>query len=158
MPAADEEIEALFHEGIEIEFLTTPVRFYGEGGKLSTMECIRMELGEPDASGRRRPLPVQGSEWNLPVDTVITALGQATDTSFVEALGVSLGKDETITVEPVTGTTNIEGVFAGGDVTTGPAYVVDAIAAGKRAARSISNHLRVKSIIADVTGGKAGKN
>jgi heterodisulfide reductase subunit A len=151
MPAADEEIEALLHEGIGIEFLTTPVRFYGENSKLSTMESIRMELGEPDASGRRRPIPIQGSEWSLPVDTVITALGQATETSFVNTLGVSLGKGETITVEPVTGTTNIEGIFAGGDVTTGPAYVVDAIAAGKRAARSISKYLRGESIIADST-------
>ncbi len=149
MPAADEEIEALLHEGVKIEFLTTPVRFYGENSKLSKMECIRMELGEPDASGRRRPVPVQGSEWSLPVDTVITALGQATETSFTGTLGVSLGKGETITVEPVTGTTNIEGVFAGGDVTTGPAYVVDAIAAGKRAARSISKYLRGESIIED---------
>jgi heterodisulfide reductase subunit A len=151
MPAADEEIEALLHEGIEIEFLTTPVRFYSEDGKLAKMECIRMELGEPDASGRRRPIPIEGSEWSLPVDTVITALGQATDTSFTGVLGVSLGKGETITVEPVTGTTNIEGIFAGGDVTTGPAYVVDAIAAGKRAARSISKYLRGESIIADAT-------
>jgi heterodisulfide reductase subunit A len=150
MPAADEEIEALLHEGIEIEFLTTPARFCGENGKLAKMECMRMELGEPDASGRRRPVPIQGSEWTLPVDTVITALGQATDTSFAGALRVSLGKGETITVEPITGTTNIEGVFAGGDVTTGPAYVVDAIAAGKRAARSISKYLRGESIVADV--------
>ena len=150
MPAADEEIEALLHEGIEIEFLTTPVHFYGEDGKLSKMECIRMELGEPDASGRRRPVPIQSSEWSLPVDTVITALGQATDTSFAGALGIALGKGETISVEPVRGTTNIEGVFAGGDVTTGPAYAVDAIAAGKRAARSISKYLRGESIVADV--------
>jgi heterodisulfide reductase subunit A len=151
MPAADEEIDALLHEGVEIEFLTTPVHFYEENGKLSKMECIRMELGEPDASGRRRPLPVQGSQWSLPVDTVITALGQATDTSFAGALGVSLGKGETITVEPATGTTNIEGIFSGGDVTTGPAYVVDAIAAGKRAARSISKYLRGETINAEVT-------
>jgi heterodisulfide reductase subunit A len=157
MPAADEEIEALLHEGIEIEFLTTPVRFYGEAGKLSKMECIRMELGEPDASGRRRPIPIQGSEWALPVDTVITALGQATDTSFAGALGVSLRKGEMITVEPATGTTNIEGVFAGGDVTTGPAYVVDAIAAGKRAARSISKYLRGESIIEDATESEPDK-
>ena len=149
MPAADEEIEALLHEGVKIEFLATPVRFYGDNSKLSKMECICMELGEPDASGRRRPIPIQGSEWNLPVDTVITALGQATEISFTGTLGVSLGKGETITVEPVTGTTNIEGVFAGGDVTTGPAYVVDAIAAGKRAARSISKYLRGESIIED---------
>jgi heterodisulfide reductase subunit A2 len=157
MPAADEEIEALLREGIEIEFLTTPIRFYGEAGRLSKVECVRMELGEPDASGRRRPIPIQGSEWSLPVDSVITALGQATDTSFAGSLGVSLGKGETITVEPVTGATNIEGVFAGGDVTTGPAYVVDAIAAGKRAARSISKYLRGESIIEDAAETKPEK-
>ena len=101
MPAADEEIEALIHEGIEIQFLTTPVRFYAENGNLARMECIRMELGEPDASGRRRPVPVKDSEFSLPVDTVITALGQATQTAFVEGVGVSLAKNGTIEVDSV---------------------------------------------------------
>ncbi len=148
MPAAHEEIEALLHEGIEIQFLTTPVHFYGENGNLSRMECIRMELGEPDASGRRRPVPVKDSEFSISVDSVITALGQATQTSFTEGIGVSLAKNGTIEVDPLTGLTNIEGVFAGGDVSTGPAYVVDAIAAGQRAALSISRYLKGEPVIA----------
>lgn len=146
MPAAHEEVEALLQEGIEIQFLTTPVRFYDENGRLAKMECIRMELDEPDASGRRRPVPIANSEFSLPVDTVITALGQATQTSFVEGLGVLLAKNGTIEVDASTGATNIERVFAGGDVSTGPAYVVDAIAAGQRAARSISRYLKGEEI------------
>jgi heterodisulfide reductase subunit A2 len=148
MPAAHEEIEALLHEGIQIQFLTAPVHFYGENGTLSRMECIRMELGEPDASGRRRPVPVANSEFVIPVDSVITAAGQATQTSFAEGIGVSLAKDGTIQVDPLTGATNIEGVFAGGDVSTGPAYVVDAIAAGQGAAKSISRYLKGEPVLA----------
>ncbi|MCX5810561.1 MAG: FAD-dependent oxidoreductase [Proteobacteria bacterium] len=142
MPAAHEEIEALLQEGIEIQFLTTPVCFYADNGKLSRMECIRMKLGEPDASGRRRPVPVENSEFSISVDSVITSLGQATQTSFVEEIGVLLAKNGTIEVNPLTGLTNVEGIFAGGDVSTGPAYVVDAIAAGQRAALSISCYLK----------------
>lgn len=154
MPAVYEEIEALLQEGIEIQFLTTPVHFHADNGKLSRMECIRMELGEPDASGRRRPIPVEGSEFSIPVDTVITALGQATQISFTGGIGISLAKNETIEIDPVTGATSIQGVFAGGDVVTGPAYVVDAIAGGKKAARSISKHLRGEPVIADTVEGK----
>jgi heterodisulfide reductase subunit A2 len=147
MPAAHEEIEALSREGIEIEFLTTPVHFYAENGKLSKMECIRMELGELDASGRRRPVAVENSEFAIPVDSVITALGQATQTSFVEGIGVSLAKNGTIEVDSATGVTNIEGVFAGGDVATGPAYVVDAIAAGQKAAKSMGRFLKGEPMV-----------
>ncbi len=148
IPAAREEVEALIHEGIEIEFLTTPVRFHVENGKLAKMECIRMELGEPDASGRRRPVPLQNSEFTIVVDSVITALGQATQTSFTERIGLTLTKNGTIVVEPSTGSTNIDGVFAGGDVSTGPAYVIDAIAAGKRAARSITRYHKDEELTA----------
>ena len=148
MPAANEEIEALLHEGIEIQFLTTPVHFYGENGNLAKMECIGMELGEPDASGRRRPVPVENSEFSMPVDSVITALGQATQTDFTEGIGVSLAKNGTIEVDSSTGATNVEGVFAGGDVYTGPAYVVDAIAAGQRAAKSITRYLKGEPLAA----------
>jgi len=157
MPAADEEVEALLHEGIGIEFLTTPVRFHGENGKVTAMECIRMELGEPDASGRRRPIPVKGSEFKIPVTMVINAIGQEVDTAFVNVLGVSKEKNGTIITEPVTGTTNVEGLFAGGDVVTGPAYVIDAIAAGKRAALSIGKYLRGEAIVADATARKPEK-
>ncbi|MDR2017400.1 MAG: FAD-dependent oxidoreductase [Syntrophobacterales bacterium] len=149
MPAADEEIEALLHEGVEIKFLTAPVRFLDENGRLSSIECIRMELGDADESGRRRPVPVKGSEFTLSVDTVITALGQATQVSFVGSIGISIGRNETIIVDPATGATNMESIFAGGDVTTGPAYVVDAIAAGKKAARSISKYLKGEPVTAD---------
>lgn len=146
MPAADEEVEAMIHEGIEIQFLTTPIRFYADKGKLSQMECMRMELGEPDANGRRRPVPVEKSEFILPVDTVITALGQVAQTHFAEGIGLALAKNETIDVDPETGLTNIEGIFAGGDVSTGPAYVVDAIAAGQKSARSITRYLKGEEI------------
>lgn len=150
MPAAAEEVEALLHEGIAIEFLTTPVRFFGEGGALTGMECIRMELGEPDGSGRRRPVPVKNSAFSVPVDFVITALGQAAQTAFAEEIGLSLARNRTIEVDPATGLANVEGVFAGGDVTTGPAYVVDAIAAGQKAARSISAYLRGEDVSAAI--------
>ncbi len=157
MPAAGEEIEALLHEGIEIDFLAAPVRFLGEGGKVAKMECVRMELGEPDESGRRRPMPKAGSEFTIPVDCVITALGQAVQTSFLESIGVAMGKGGTITIDPLTGATNIEGVFAGGDVVTGPAYVVDAIAAGKKAARSISAYLRGEVLTGEPQRGEPQK-
>jgi heterodisulfide reductase subunit A len=105
-----------------------------------------MELREPDASGRRRPVPVTNSGFSIPVDSVITALGQATQTSFTEGIGVRLAKNGTIEVDPLTGVTNIEGVFAGGDVSTGSAYVVDAIAAGQRAAFYISRYLKGEEV------------
>jgi heterodisulfide reductase subunit A len=146
MPASHEEIEALLKEGIEIQFLTTPVLFHSENGQIAGMECIRMELGEPDASGRPRPVPIKGSEFTVPIDTVITALGQSTETSFLKEMGITVSKKETIEIDPATGATNIEGFFAGGDVATGPAYVIDAIAAGKKAARSINKYFKGEPI------------
>jgi heterodisulfide reductase subunit A len=148
MPAADEEVEALLHEGIEIQFLTTPVHFEGENGNLSQMKCISMELGEPDSSGRRRPVAIKNSEFYIHIDAVITALGQAVQTSFTEGIGLALAKNGTVEADPDTGSTNVEGVFAGGDVATGPAYVVDAIAAGQKAAKSISRFLIGEAVIA----------
>ena len=141
MPAAAEEVGAAEKEGIGIEFLTAPNRFLARNNKLAEMECVRMELGEPDASGRPRPVPVKGSEFTMPVDTVIAALGQVPETDFVKELEISLSKRGTIEIGPETGATNIEGVFAGGDVVSGPAYVIDAIAGGKKAARSINQYL-----------------
>ncbi len=149
MPAAHEEVEALLQEGVEVQLLAAPVRFYEKDGKLAEMECIRMELGEPDASGRRRPSPVKGSEFRVPVETVITALGQAVETSFVQGLGVPMDKNGTISIDPATGATSVEGIFAGGDVVTGPAYVIDAIAAGKKAARSMNQYLKGEPVVAE---------
>ncbi|MCL0059157.1 FAD-dependent oxidoreductase, partial [Dehalococcoidia bacterium] len=114
MPALSEEVTAVEEEGIGIDFLTAPVRFLSEGGRLTGMECIRMKLGEPDASGRARPVPIEGSEFRMGVDTVIAALGQVPETGFVRELGISLGKTGTIETDPRTGATSIEGVFAGG--------------------------------------------
>jgi heterodisulfide reductase subunit A-like polyferredoxin len=141
MPASVEEVAAAEEEEIKIELLTTPTRFFAQNGKLAKMECIKMKLGEPDASGRPRPIPIEGSEFAIPVDTVIAALGQVPETEFVRELGISLSKRGTIEIDSKTGATNAEGVFSGGDVVTGPAYVVDAIAAGRKAARSISQYL-----------------
>jgi heterodisulfide reductase subunit A-like polyferredoxin len=141
MPASEEEATAAEKEEIKIEFFTAPSRFSAENKKLAKMECVRMKLGEPDASGRPRPIPVKGSEFTIPVDTVIAALGQAPGTDFVKHSGVSLSRKGAIEIDAKTGVTNVEGVFAGGDVVTGPAFVIDAIAAGKKAARSIHQYV-----------------
>jgi heterodisulfide reductase subunit A-like polyferredoxin len=141
MPASEEEINAAEAEGIKIEFLVAPSRFIGDKS-LSKIELIRMKLGAPDASGRPRPIPIEGSEFQLSVDTVIAALGQVAKTDFVRELGISLSQRGTIEVNPGTGATNTEGIFAGGDVATGPAFVVDAMAAGRRAACSIDAFLQ----------------
>ncbi len=141
MPASEEEVSAAELEGIKIEFLVAPTRFVGKA-KLSKVELIKMKLGAPDASGRPRPVPIEGSEFQVPVDTVIAAVGQVVKADFLKDLGVSLSKRGTIEVNPDTGATNVEGVFAGGDAVTGPAFVVDAMAAGRRAARSIDAYLR----------------
>ncbi|MDH4300204.1 MAG: FAD-dependent oxidoreductase, partial [Dehalococcoidia bacterium] len=140
MPASVEEIDAAEAEGIRAELLVAPSRFIGNK-RLTKVELIRMQLGAPDASGRPRPIPVEGSEFQLPVNTVIAALGQVTKLDLLRELGVSVSKRGTIEVNSGTGATNIEGVYAGGDVVTDPAYVVDAMAAGRRAARSIDAFL-----------------
>ena len=147
MPAADEEIEEALAEGIKMEFLAAPVRVIGENGRVTGVECIRMELGEPDASGRRRPVPVKGSEFVLDVDAVIPAIGQAADLTFIpEGSGISINKWNTFDVDSVTFATSVKGVFAGGDDVTGPATVIEAIAAGKEAARSIDRYLKGEDV------------
>ncbi|MBN2401313.1 MAG: FAD-dependent oxidoreductase [Spirochaetes bacterium] len=157
MPAAREEIEALENEGIEIEFLAVPVRFLAENGKLSAMECARMEPGDPDADGRRKPVKINSSEFVMPVDTVITALGQAMDLSFLNGTASSLINNNYIKADSAACTTEIEGIFAGGDSVTGPAYVIEAIAAGKRAALSIGKYLRKESVIPQIKNAQPGR-
>ena len=142
MPAAPEEIEEAEEEGIRMEFLVAPVRILGTNGKVSGVECLRMELGAADASGRRRPVPIRGSEFTIPVDAVISAIGQSNDLSFLaEDSGISLNKWHNLDVDPVTFAAGAAGVFAGGDVVTGPATVIKAINAGKEAAISIARYL-----------------
>jgi len=139
MPANPEEIEQALEEGIEIQFLVAPTKVRREEGRL-IVTCVKMELGEPDASGRRRPVPVEGSDFDMEVDTLISAIGQAP-----QAPGdfrVRMGKGSTIQVDPVTLTTNRAGVFAGGDAVTGPATVTEALAAGRLAAYRIDDYLQ----------------
>jgi len=140
MPAIRTEIKEAEREGVKIHFLAAPVRVLTRGGRLAGIECIRMGLGEPDASGRPRPIPIKGSEFTMDVDNVIIAIGQVVDRS---ALPVKLDFSSlgTLSVDPVTFQTNIKGVFAGGDVIR-IADVVSAMAAGKEAAISIDRYLR----------------
>ncbi len=142
MPATPEEVEAAEAEGIKIDFLAAPAEIVAEAGKVARMKCIRMELGELDESGRRRPIPIEGSEFIVDCDTVIPALGQASDTEFARGLGLEASRRGMVAIDEATLATNVEGIFAGGDVVTGPAMVIDAIAAGKKAAQSIDEYLR----------------
>ena len=147
MPAADEEIEEAVHEGVQMSYLTSPVEILGKDGKVSGLNCVKNELGEPDASGRRSPKPVTGSEFILDVDMVIAAIGQAPDSSLVAAEVDVTEKRERIIVDgPYTLVTTQPGVFAGGDAVTGPATAVEAISAGKRAALSIDLYLKGESV------------
>jgi len=141
MPAREEEVEAAEAEGVKIEFLVAPVEILTENGEVSGIRCTRMELGEPDASGRRRPIPIPGSEFDTKVDVVIPAIGQAPDLSPLANSGINTTKRGTIEVDPVTLETSRKGVFAGGDCQTGPAIAVEAVAAGARAAESIIRYL-----------------
>ncbi len=147
MPANAVEIEAAEAEGVKFIFLAAPVRVKGdEQGRATHLEYQRMELGEPDASGRRRPVPVEGSETLIEADTVITAIGQSPDVSFMEGAqgelaGLKTTRWNTVEVDPITLQSSIPGVFAAGDAATGPSLVVDAIGGGRRAARSIHRFL-----------------
>lgn len=143
MPAAKEEIEELDHEGIEIQFLVAPVRALLENGGLKGIECIRMELGDIDKSGRRRPVPIEGSEFTVEIDTLIPAIGQEPDVvPLADGNGLKLSRWSTIEIDPETLYTGVEGIFAGGDVVTGPATVVDAMAHGKIAAQVIQSYVQ----------------
>ena len=147
MPANKEEVEQAEEEGVRLQFLTAPVSVSACDGKVDSMECIRMVLGEPDSSGRRRPVPVDGSEFTMKVDTVIAAIGQALDAAGLDGDGqVEFTKRGYINASEETMETSVEGVFAGGDCTSGPATVVEAIAAGQRAATSINQYLNGEPI------------
>ena len=139
MPASQEELESLEEEGIKIIFLANPTKILGSS-RVEKLECVRMELGPPDDTGRRRPVPVEGTEFVMDVDTVIPAIGQASDLKFLEGSGVdTLGGRRISTFKD--GRTTVAGIFAGGDAATGAKTVIDAIAAGKRAALSINGYL-----------------
>lgn len=146
MPADRMEIEDCLAEGIEIMELAAPVGINAENGKLKSLRCQRMKLGEPDASGRRRPIPLEGSEFDLPCQVAVSAIGQSTAlyglTETAEGK-VGLTKWNTFVIDPQDLSTSVRGVFAGGDAADdGPTVVIDAIADGQRAARSIDAFLR----------------
>lgn len=143
MPARPDEIRECAEEGIPIHTLTQPVRFIGEQGHVTAVECIRMTLGEPDGSGRKRPVPVEGSEFTLQVDSVINALGQESDWTCLTTECICTVTDQgTMAVDPLTLQTADPDIFAGGDAVRGPRTVIEAIADGREAARSIDRYLK----------------
>lgn len=144
MPALPEEIEEAEHEGVPIEFLVSPVRILGnEQGRVTALECARMKLGEPDHSGRRRPVPIAGSELALEVDMVVQAIGQSPDLSFLgEGHRFAVTRERTFNIDRVSYMTNRPGVFAAGDAITQPVSVIDAIGSAKQAAAGIDAYLR----------------
>ncbi|MBN1863068.1 MAG: FAD-dependent oxidoreductase, partial [Dehalococcoidales bacterium] len=141
MPALDEEIAAAEEEGVQFHYLAAPARILGSGGKVSGLECQGMELGEFDRSGRRTPKPIEGSNYTVDTDTIIEAIGQRPDTSFIKDGGIETGRGGTVVADRRTLATGREGVFAGGDLVTGPQTVIEAIAQGQRAASSIRRFL-----------------
>ncbi|NLS44437.1 MAG: NADPH-dependent glutamate synthase [Firmicutes bacterium] len=147
MPARLEEIENAEEEGIKLMLLRNPVRILEDGeGWVKGMECIKMELGKPDDSGRRRPIPIPDSEFILDVDTVISAVGTNPNPLLIRTIsGLALGRRGNVIADEQTGKTNIPGIFAGGDIVTGSATVIAAMGAGKLAAHGIDEYIRRKN-------------
>jgi len=139
MPADPAEVEQALEEGVDILFLAAPTSIRRVNGHLD-VTCVRMELGEPDSSGRRRPVPIKDSDFNKELDTLIAAIGQAPQ--IPKDFNLRMGRGSTIQVDPVTLTTTRAGVFAGGDAVSGPATVVEALATGRLAALRIDDYLQ----------------
>jgi glutamate synthase (NADPH/NADH) small chain len=147
MPGRVEEIEHAKAEGIKFEFLRNPLEFKGnEAGWLQSMRLIKMELGEPDSSGRRRPLPIPGSEYEIPIEIVIVAVGNGSNPIIQKTTpALSFDKHAHIIANTETGQTSMPGVFAGGDIVTGGATVILAMGAGRKAAKAITDYLNRKA-------------
>jgi NADH-quinone oxidoreductase subunit F len=143
MPAYVEEIEAALEEGISIQFLTAPTEIITKDGHITGVTCARMELGAVDASGRRRPVPIKGSDYIVELDTLISAISEQPDTSFLKQdHDFEISGWNTFVVDNETLATNVPGVFAGGDAIRGPSSVVEAMADGKKVATAIDQYLR----------------
>ena len=144
MPAEPKwEIDETEREGVKVIEFITPIRFLGKEGKLTAMECVRMEPGPPDESGRRRPIPVPGSEFVIEVDSVLLAIGQEVDMSLLaKGTNLELTPWGTVKADPITLATSVEGIFCGGDAVVGGGTVIEAVAAGKEAAISIDRYIR----------------
>jgi len=143
MPARKEEVKHAKEEGIEFRVLTNPIEFLSDGkGWLSGVRCMQMELGEPDASGRRRPVPIEGSEFEIPLSVAVIAIGTSANPLIQSTTpGLATNKRNYIEADPETQRTSRKGVFAGGDIVTGSATVILAMGAGRRAAKSIHEYL-----------------
>jgi len=142
MPADETEIEETEEEGIVFNFLTNPKRVLGKDGRMTGLECLRMELGEPDESGRRRPVPIEGSEFVIEADMMIQAISQRPDISWLsEDSKFKTTRWQTFEVDPDTNQTSVPGVFAAGDDVSGPATIVEAVADAQKAARGILEYL-----------------
>jgi glutamate synthase (NADPH/NADH) small chain len=142
LPARAEEVHHAKEEGIIFKLLTNPVRVLGEDGWVKALECIRMELGEPDDSGRRRPVPIEGSEFQIPVDIVVVAIGTGANPLVPNSTeGLELNKRGYIVTDEESAKTSLDGVYAGGDIVTGSATVISAMGAGRKAASSIHQFL-----------------
>ncbi len=151
MPAWEEEIQAAEAEGVRITYLAAPKEVLTAGDRVVGLRCIRMELGEPDESGRRRPVPIADSEYDIEIDQLIAAIGQKPDLSALEGLtGVRFSRWGTVEADKITCATDRPGVFAGGDLQTGPATAIEAIGAGKQAAESIYRYFNGQ----DIAGGR----
>lgn len=145
MPASPWEIDAAEHEGIKFQYLVAPIEVVGENGRMTGLKCLRMELGEPDASGRRRPVPVEGSEFIVEAETLIPAVSQRPDLSFVpDGSELNITRWNTFAVDQETFMTNVPGVFSAGDVETGPDIAIRACANGRKAADGIIRYLESK--------------
>lgn len=143
MPADPLEIEESKEEGVEYHLLRNPTKIFGKDGKVVGMELIKMELGEPDSSGRRRPVPIEGSEYVIDCDMVIPAISQSPDLSWLpDNLGIGITKWNTVDVDDATGMSAMEGVFAAGDDVSGPATVIEAVAGARKTAKAIDELLR----------------
>jgi NADH-quinone oxidoreductase subunit F len=144
----DEEVEAAVEEGVSIEALSTPVRIHSSEGKLRGIECIRNRLGEVDSSGRRRPVPVPGSEYVIPLDTLIVAIGEETDAECVSCADIGFTSWGSLEADAETMCTCRQGVFAGGDAMRGPNTVINAIADGRKTAAAIHRYLKGEEMTA----------
>jgi NADH-quinone oxidoreductase subunit F len=146
MPAFNEEIEDALDEGIALETLVSPVRILSSDGRVTGLACIRNRLGERDSTGRRPPVPIPGTEFTVPLDTIIIAVGEEPDLGGLASMGLECRDGTALRVDPDTYATNLPGVFAGGDMCTGPHKVVEAIAAGKRAAETMGRFVRGETL------------
>ncbi len=143
LPARSEEVENAEEENVIFEFLTLPIKYYGdENRRVREIECIRMELGEPDASGRRRPIPIENSNFRMPMDAIICGIGNSPN-PLIQATtpGLEATRRGTLVADPETGKTTRDRIWAGGDIVTGAATVISAMGAGRRAARAIHEFL-----------------